>query len=204
MLLQGFIISYDSSTRIAIVQIEGTPLFAKNFLFVGAPESTDLVNNYLLRSEKDTVKPSHTFDYGDIVLVKRDDLENLIVLGKILTYPKPTTPIAPETVVYELGKFYVDKNITVGPSKIVTLDNFANRALVRKIKVTKLTNAIFTVKVYNSKNELQASWGDGEVLLENELTDDAGFFFESYNYSLKLELSEVGDYHIYILGERFS
>ena len=52
-------------------------------------------------------------------------------------------------------------------------------------------------------NELQASWGDGEVILEDDLVDDAGLFFESYDYSARLNFSPIGEYNIEIVGERF-
>jgi hypothetical protein len=203
MLLRGVVLSYDFYGRTGVVEVSGTLVSAKNYILPGEQPSPNIINPFLVAAEKNTITPSHTFDQGDQVVLSDSGLGEIVILGKISSAPRIVTQAVEEDI-YALGKFVIDKNIVTDINGEFLLPKFANRAFVRKVHIIKNTGGEFTVKVFNNQNELQAAWGDGEVVLEDELIDNAGFFFESYNFAATLKLEPAGAYEIYFVGERFA
>jgi hypothetical protein len=202
MLLQGTILYYNPSTRVGSVETISGIFQATNYLFPADQAYPAAVNSFLVPSEYNTVFPSHTFNETDKVVLYKDSFENLIILGRINSGNSTTT--TQPFVLYQPGKFTVTKLLTVQANVPVELKDFANRALVRKVKITKVAGGEFTFKILNTNEELQASWGDGEVILENVLEDYAGFFFEATNFTCVLLFNTSGTYELEIVGERFS
>ena len=206
MLILGVILDYNSSSRTANVEVNGRIVSAVNYIYPSDVISTNIVNKFLTAEEKDTIIPSYHFYNGEEVLLTDDALGNLFILGKIIGDGRATTTTTttqPQNI-YKLGKFIIHRTYATDLNGYVEIPLFANRAYIRKINVIKVSGGDFTVKIYNNMDELQASWGDGEVILENELVDDAGLFFESYDYTVKFKFSKIDDYEIKVVGERFS
>jgi hypothetical protein len=205
MVFRAVVRNYDSRSRTGTVELDSLKTVnVKNYIYPSDNPSEDIVNGFLTDQDKNTVLPSHDFFSGSVVAVYKDIFDSYFILGNIIGQTTSTTTTLAPANLYKLGRFEFDILKETDTSGNVYINPFAKRALVRKVKITKLDGGPFIVKLFNDVNQLQASWGDGEVILEDELIDDAGLFFEAEDYMAVINLNPTGLYKIYFLGERFS
>jgi len=188
-------------TRSASVNISGWGVVtAQNVLPAGLEPSLAIANNFLERYETNTVMPATNFQSPELVGLIQDG-SNWILLGHIVSEAgEATVPVGRPGP----GLLDIDKTFTTDTSGTYFIQEVAERAWINQIKVVPQAGGTFTVKIYNSANQLQASWGDGSVTLTGSLEDHAGFGFNSDSRVAKVVFSPVGTYTVELVGERFA
>ena len=201
MLVPATIVSYDIISRTATVSIPGWGREqAKNVLPTGVTPSLTIANSYLEKYEANTVMPSDNFQSPENVGLVQNGSDWLL-LGRIVGNVSDGPVIVGRALP---GLMDITMTVTTDAAGVVYIQEVAERAQVQKITVQPSAGGNFSVKFYNSNNQLQASWGDGSVTLSDSLVDAAGFGFKSDNRVAKLVMLPAGTYTVTLLGERFA
>lgn len=201
MLITGNIVSYNSLNRTALVSISGWGVVsAQNVLPANVEPSLNVANNFLERYELNTVMPANNFQSPESVGLIQDGTD-WVLLGHIVANSSENTTFTGRP---GPGLLNISNSISTDGSGTFFIREVGERAWINQIKVVSQAGGNFTVKVYNSANQLQASWGDGSVTLSNTLEDVAGFYFTSESRVAKLVLSPAGNYQVSLFGERFA
>jgi hypothetical protein len=199
--IKGTLISYDTLSRIAGVNIAGRGIIAaENIIGPNTSLPMELVNTFLSLSEIGTVTPSSSFTVGDIVAIVIDNGQYKL-LGITAAAYTPTNYLVTRK---SPGAIDLNQDITTDDTGNYIIEEFGERCQINTIKVTKSTNTEFSLSIYGSNNNLQASWGNGSTTILKTFEDNAGFGFRSPDRSLYLFFDTPGVYSLQITGERFA
>lgn len=201
MAVQGTLLGYNPQSRFAIVDVPGRGrVSALNYLPEGQLPDASLVNILLPANESGTILPSETYRTGDQVGLLEES-GNWSLLGLVVAAPRaiPEVGVRPGP-----GPIDIVIDFTTDGLGKYTLKEVGERAQLNTLKVVAKAGGDFTLKMYNGQDQLQGSWGDGDIPATDQFHDPAGFPWRSVDRHAHLILSPAGEYHLELTGERFA